>query len=75
VSEVEVSQHEVIDRDLIDWNFFTLSTAPIRKLTITQSFIYNKPAEFLASIFPSLVHLSITMIPDLYYKDVRRPFF
>jgi hypothetical protein len=75
VSEVVVSGYPVIDRDFIDSNFFALSTTPIRKLTITQSFIYNKPAEFLASIFPSLVHLSITMIPNLYYKDVRRPFF
>jgi hypothetical protein len=75
VSEVDVSGYPVIDSDFIDWNFFTLSTAPIRKLTITQSFIYDKPAEFLASIFPSLVHLSIFMIPDLYYEDVRRQFF
>ena len=74
VSEVDVSGYYVIDRDFIDWNFFTLSTAPIRKLTMTQDFIYDKPAELLASIFPSLVHLSIDMIPDIYYEDVRGPF-
>ena len=75
VSEVEVPGYPAIDKDLIDWNFFTLSTAPIRKLTMTQDFIYDKPAELLASIFPSLVHFSIYMIPDLYYEDVRSPFF
>jgi len=75
VSEVEVPGYPAIDKDLIDWNFFTLSTAPIRKLTMTQDFIYDKPAELLASIFPSLVHFSISMVPDLYYEDVRSPFF
>src|SRR6202035_5595416 len=62
VSEVEVSGHPAISIDLIDWNFFTLSTAPIRKLTIPQHFICDKPAELLASIFPSLVHFSISMV-------------
>jgi hypothetical protein len=75
VSEVDISLYPVIDEDSIDWNFFTLSTAPIRKLTMSQGFIYDKPAEFLASIFPSLVHLSIIVRPDLYNIDVRRPFF
>ena len=74
VSEVEVSQHEVIDRDLIDWNFFTLSTAPIRKLTMEQDFLYDKPVEFLASLFPSLVHLEVFMAL-MDYENVRRPFF
>jgi hypothetical protein len=75
VSEVDVSGYFVIDRDYIDWNFFTLSTTPIRKLTTSQHFICSKPAELLASIFPSLVHLSISMVPDLCNIDVRKPFF
>jgi hypothetical protein len=75
VSEVDISIYPVIDEDFIDWNFFTLSTAPIRQLTMSHGFTYGKPAEFLASIFPSLVHLSIIVRLDLYYEDVRRPFF
>jgi hypothetical protein len=76
VSELDVFGFPAIDRHLIDWNFFTLSTAPIQKLTTTQEFLMYKPAEFLASIFPSLVHLSIYMIQDLHVEDVvRGPFF
>jgi hypothetical protein len=73
VSEVNVSGYLDIDRDFFDWNFFTLSTAPIRELTMDQEFLYDKPAEFLASIFPSLVRLRIFMTLD--YEEVRRPFF
>ena len=56
-------------------DFFTLSTAPIQKLTITSRFIYTTPIEFLASIFPSLTHLSIRMEPELSLDDVRGPLF
>jgi hypothetical protein len=73
VSDVNVSGYPVVDSDFVDWNFFTLSTAPIRKLTMKQDFLYDKPVEFLASLFPSLVHLRVIMTPG--YDYVRRPFF
>ena len=44
------------DADLI---FFTLSTAPIEKLTMDLSCLYPKPARLLASVFPSLTHLTV----------------
>jgi len=72
VSEVEVSGYSSLDNDFIDWSFFTLSTTPIRKLSMTQSFLFDKPAEFLAPLFPSLVHLRIK---TPHYGDVRRLFF
>jgi hypothetical protein len=75
VIEVDIPEYPAIDRDPIDWNFFTLSTAPIRKLTIPQNLIYDKPAEFLSSVFTSLVHLYIYMKPGLDIMDVRKPFF
>jgi hypothetical protein len=75
VIEVDISVFPVIDEDFIDWNFFTLSTAPILKLTMPHGFICGKPAEFLASSFPSLVHLSINIMQGLYDIDVRRPVF
>jgi hypothetical protein len=74
VSNVCISGYPDVDRDSIDWNFFTLSTAPIRELTMDQDFLYDKPAEFLASLFPSLVHLRVFMALE-DYEDVRRPFF
>ena len=48
-----------------DLSFFSLSTVPIHKLTIDISHLYPKPAEFLASIFPSLTHLSLNSDHDL----------
>jgi hypothetical protein len=58
-------------------DFFALSTAPIRKLTITSRYIYTTPIKFLTSIFPSLTHLSICMEPELSLDDddVRGPLF
>jgi hypothetical protein len=45
-----------------DLSIFTLSTAPIRKLTINHTFLYpTTPGTLLAQIFPSLTHLSIKM--------------
>ena len=71
VSEINVSGYPYIDRGFVDWNFFTLSTTPILELTMSQDFLYDKPAEFLASLFPSLVRLRIFMTLD--YEEVRRP--
>jgi hypothetical protein len=65
VSDVSVYGYPDVDRDSINWNFFTLSTAPILELTMDQDFLYDKPAEFLASLFPSLVHLNISMTPQI----------
>jgi hypothetical protein len=74
VSDVGITGYPDVDRDSIDWNFFTLSTAPIRELSTNLDFLYDKPVEFLASLFPSLVHLSVFMAL-MDYEDVRRPFF
>jgi hypothetical protein len=49
-----------------DLSFFTLSIAPVQKLTIRDSYLYPKSGELLASIFPSLTNL--TMLTS--YKDV-----
>jgi hypothetical protein len=48
------------DDDFVDLSFFTLSTAPIRKLTIDHLCLYSTPVPLLASIFPSLTYLSLT---------------
>src|ERR1700728_868037 len=40
-----------------DWSSFTLSTAPIRKLSIPCVYLYPEPISLLVPIFPSLVHL------------------
>ena len=40
-------------------SFFTLSTAPIQKLTIPCAFLFPKPVSLLVSVFPSLVHLTL----------------
>jgi hypothetical protein len=45
--------------DFFDLSFFTLSTSPIQKLVIHNGCLYPKSGEYLASIFPSLTHLSI----------------
>jgi hypothetical protein len=45
----------------IDLDFFALSTAPIRKLTIHYDFLYHgAKSEQLRAIFPSLSHLTLT---------------
>jgi hypothetical protein len=45
--------------DFADLGFFTLSTAPLQKLEIHLSYLYPKPGELLASIFPSLKDLKM----------------
>jgi F-box domain len=59
-------------------SFFTLSTAPIQKLTIPPALLFTKPGSLLASLFPSLVHLKL----EVYSRDdfekrqtVRRSLF
>jgi hypothetical protein len=46
-----------------DFSFFTLSTAPIQKLSIHYTFLYPAPLQPLASIFPSLTHLTLKPAP------------
>jgi F-box domain len=57
--------------DSIDFSIFTLSTAPIRKLQIDYDGLYPTPGSHLASISPSLEHLTV----DAYHSDqvVRIP--
>jgi hypothetical protein len=45
--------------DSADLSFFTLSTAPLQKLTINYSYLYPKSGELLASIFHSLKDLTM----------------
>jgi F-box domain len=67
------------EEDPIDFSMFTLSTAPIRKLHIAYRLLYPTPGSHLASIFPSLEHLTIeafdvnfsVRIPPLYLSDNR----
>jgi hypothetical protein len=42
-----------------DLSFFTLSTAPIQKLAIHYTYLHSSPLQLLASIFPSLTHLTL----------------
>jgi F-box domain len=73
LSEVKVIWYPGENIPSID--FFTLSAAPIQKLTMTSCFIYTTPFEFLASVFPSLTHLSIIMETRLNLDVVRGPLF
>jgi hypothetical protein len=43
----------------VDLSFFTISTAPIQKLAINYTYLYSAPLQPLASIFPSLTHLTL----------------
>jgi hypothetical protein len=58
-------------KDSVDFSIFTLSTAPIRKLHISYYVLYPTSGSQLASIFPSLEHLTI----EAQYRswDVRIP--
>ena len=48
------------EENAFDLSVFTLSTAPIQKLDINDTFLYPTiPGPLLAQIFPSLTHLSI----------------
>jgi hypothetical protein len=69
VSEVDVIGYAHPSGDL---SFF--SNLPIRKLTIAYSLLYPNPGHLMASIFPSLVHLTIRMGAEKYHR-VRLSFF
>jgi len=68
VSEVNIREHSLEHEDL---NFFTLSAAPIQKLTMRNGWLYPKPVKHIASAFPSLVHLSMNMYMNTYEDEVR----
>jgi hypothetical protein len=61
VNEV-IAYGSMCDSDSADLSFFTLSTAPIRKLTIEYSYLYLTPVPLLASIFPSLTYLKMEIV-------------
>jgi hypothetical protein len=60
------------DDDFVDLSFFTLSTAPIRRLTIDHLCLYSTPVPLLASIFPSLTYLSLTYLAFDKSKETVR---
>jgi hypothetical protein len=49
--------------EFVDLSFFTLSTSPIQKLKINYTYLYSTPLHLLASIFPSLTHLTLKLAP------------
>jgi hypothetical protein len=59
VSEFDTSLDIYKHKNPIDLNFFTRSTTPIRRLAIFYHYLHATPVQLLASIFPSLVHLTI----------------
>jgi hypothetical protein len=69
-ADLEDSPHvaddeDSVGEDSVDLSFFALSTTQIHKLQIDYTFIYPKPAQLLASIFPSLTRLSIHAAHDI----------
>jgi hypothetical protein len=50
---------------LADLRFFALSNAPIQKLSVHYSYLYPEPGWLLASVFPSLTHLTMTYRSNL----------
>jgi hypothetical protein len=61
--------------DSVDLSFFTLSTAPIRKLTIDHLCLYSTPVPLLASIFPSLTYLYLYYTAYFESKETVRYLF
>ena len=57
--EDSIGDKDSVDEDSVDLGFFALSTTSIQKLQIDYTFIYPKPAQLLAPIFPSLTRLGI----------------
>jgi hypothetical protein len=70
VSDVTVIGAESMDYNFgdHDFDYSVLSAAPIRKLWISYEFLFPKPAPILASITPSLVHLSMSF-PDHFIRS------
>jgi hypothetical protein len=60
VSQV-VSYGSISHNASVDLSIFTLSTAPIQKLAIHYTHLYSAPLQLLASIFPSLTHLTLNL--------------
>jgi hypothetical protein len=63
-----------VSKEHEDLNFFTLSAAPIQKLTMANGCLYPKPVKHLATIFPSLAHLRMSMDMDTD-EEVRVSFY
>jgi hypothetical protein len=59
VSDVNIVASSI--KNSADLSFFTLSTAPLQKLTINYSYLYPKSGELLASNFPSLKDLKMVI--------------
>jgi F-box domain len=57
----EVAMAKTYNEDPIDFSFFALSTAPIQKLYIPYAHLHPRRGSFLGSIFPSLVHLVVSI--------------
>jgi hypothetical protein len=53
-----------------NFDYSVLSAAPIRNLWISYEFLFPTPAPILASITPSLVHLSIS-IPERFIRSFK----
>jgi hypothetical protein len=56
----------------VDLSFFTLSTAPIRKLSIDHLCLYTTPVPLLASIFSSLTYLCLKYTAIFESKETVR---
>jgi hypothetical protein len=74
-----VSDVTLIDRAPVNWshfNFFTLSTVPIRKLEISYGSLKDTSLATFASIFPSLTHLTLSIHFFLPINNtVRKSFY
>jgi hypothetical protein len=57
----------------VDLSFFTLSTAPIRKLDIDHLclYSYSTPVPLLASIFPSLAYLCLKFTDHFDFESIE----
>jgi F-box domain len=77
VSEVNtIGIRQLDELDPIDLSFFTLSTVPIKKLTMDYSYLEKTPTGLLASIFPSLTHFTMETFGTLSeFTEVCRPLF
>jgi hypothetical protein len=60
VGEVTILERDHTVDDF-DFNFFTLSTAPTQKLFIPDTYLYPKSGSLLASVFPSLLRLTVNI--------------
>ena len=74
LSQINISYGSKLRNESVDLSFFTLSTAPIQKLAIDCSHLYSASLQLLASIFPSLTHLNLKLIPRYGRERVSEPF-